>query len=309
MVEEKARQALSTINAYVGGPYRLDLVDPAVLQPAPKNARYMTAEQFKSLKENVSKDGRLGSVPLCWRLPSGGYRVLSGNHRVKAAVSAGVNLVIILYTDRELSRSEEVSIQLSHNSISGQDDPKVLRDLWDEIATVEWKHYSGLDDKLLEQLAAVNMPAISEIRLDTRAATFIFLPEELDRLEELFKYARSLACTKDLFLVRLADYDRCLDALTKTEAAYNVINGATALGIVLDLFEANQDQLQEGWLNEETGDLKHKKLVPLSSLFGSDEVPVAVALKLKKALDHIEDLDPKKKWRALETWAEREIAG
>jgi ParB-like chromosome segregation protein Spo0J len=45
----------------------------------------MKAPQFKRLVENIRRDGVLTQLPLVYR-----GRILSGNHRVRAAIEAGL---------------------------------------------------------------------------------------------------------------------------------------------------------------------------------------------------------------------------
>ena len=48
-----------------------------------KNARYMTPQEFSQLVANIKQDGKLMGVPVVYR-----GEVLSGNHRVRAAIKA-----------------------------------------------------------------------------------------------------------------------------------------------------------------------------------------------------------------------------
>ena len=52
---EEIREVLNLLNEKLAGlfPYRLELVNPGELQLLDKNARYMKAEQFQALVENV----------------------------------------------------------------------------------------------------------------------------------------------------------------------------------------------------------------------------------------------------------------
>ena len=95
---QEIREALNLLNEKLAGlfPYRLELAAPDELGLLEKNARYMKAEQFQNLVENVKKDGNLSSLPLCYREKDGKLRVLSGNHRVMAARQAGVEQVLVL---------------------------------------------------------------------------------------------------------------------------------------------------------------------------------------------------------------------
>ena len=122
MVAEESLAAIAGINASLEGqPYKAAVVPIEGLELLEKNARFMRSETFRNLVENIKRDGGLSSVPFCLKLGDR-YRVLSGNHRVQAAQEAGVKRLLVLYTDRELSREEQVSIQLSHNAIVGEDD-------------------------------------------------------------------------------------------------------------------------------------------------------------------------------------------
>lgn len=259
---------------------------------------------------NVKRDGSLGSVSLCWQRGADAYRVLSGNHRVQAAKEAGLKQVLVLYTDRELTRQEEVAIQLSHNAIVGQDDPATLKELWQEIGDVEMKTYAGLDDKTLALLDKLSLGSLSEIDLDTRLVSFVFLPEELQRLDDLAKRLKELMAADDVYLMRMAEYDRLLDALTGTRDAYNVRNGATALMLILDTFERHLTDLAEGWCDGDKP--KHDKWVPLASIFGTVNVPPAAGLVMRKALAKMEakgDVTPKALWQALEYWSADYLSG
>ena len=62
---EEISEILKLLNEKLAGlfPYRLELVDPGELKLLDKNARYMKAEQFQSLVENVRKDGNLSPCP------------------------------------------------------------------------------------------------------------------------------------------------------------------------------------------------------------------------------------------------------
>ena len=89
MVEEQTRSEVDRLNeGLINHPYKLALVNVSELEFLEKNARYMTNEMFRNLVDNIKRDGGLSSVPLCWKHDDK-YRVLSGNHRCRAAIEAG----------------------------------------------------------------------------------------------------------------------------------------------------------------------------------------------------------------------------
>ena len=215
-----------------------------------KNARFMRAEQYRLLVDNIRRDGCLTSVPFAIKTsdPSTGsgqcrYKILSGNHRVKAAQDAGLTEIAILYTDQELSHQKQVAIQLSHNAIAGQDDLAILRELYDEIADVTLKAYSGIDDVLLGRMEPPDLDPLSEKGLEYRIVSIAFLPEEVERAGAVFAKVLEQATGDVTWVNRRAEYDRFLDALTIAKAQAGVRNTATAFGLLLDMVKRHLDEV------------------------------------------------------------------
>lgn len=312
MVEEQTRSEVDRLNeGLINHPYKLALVNVSELEFLEKNARYMTNEMFRNLVDNIKRDGGLSSVPLCWKHDDK-YRVLSGNHRCRAAIEAGLEEVLVLFTDRDLSKQEQIAIELSHNAIDGKDDMAILKELWDEIDDVSLKYYAGLDDKVLEEMEKAALASLSEVKLDYRSLTFLFLPHEVDMLDEAFAHAVECGGIQDtVYINRIDDFKRLLDSQSKVQASYDVKNSATSLMLILDVFMRHQEDLQEGYIDDE-GELKHKNKVPLSSIFGDDNISAAAALTLKKAVDRMVDkgeVETKQRTDFLRIMAERYLAG
>ncbi len=209
-----------------------------------KNARFMQVEQYRRLVDNIRRDGCLTSIPFAVK-QKGRYTILSGNHRIKAAKDAGLEEVMLLYTEQKLNRAQQVAIQLSHNAIAGQDDMAILRELYDEINNVAWMEYSGLDDVLLGKMIPPELDPLSEKGLEYRIVSIMFLPEEVKRAEKLFQKVLELATGHKTWVNRRAEYDRLLDALTFAKAKAGVKNTATALGLMLDVVENHLDEIPE----------------------------------------------------------------
>jgi hypothetical protein len=241
MVDAESRERLGRVNGR-GGKFKVDVVPIDRLELLEKNARYMTNEQFTNLVGNLRKDGELSSVPFCLKVGDR-YRVLSGNHRVKAAQEAGIAEVLILYREEPMSRGEEVATILSHNAISGQDDLQTLRELYEEIQDVDLRYYSGLDDTTLEKMEKLSLPPLSEIPLEYRQVAFVFLPEEADRLAAVTGEALDRVRGDEAYLARFGDYDRFLDTLEAVKQATNVKNVATVIMLMLEVVEKHMDEL------------------------------------------------------------------
>jgi hypothetical protein len=207
-----------------------------------KNARYMPVEQYRRLVENIRSDGALTSVPFAVRR-DGRYLILSGNHRVRAAGDAGLSDVLLLFTEADLSRQQQVAIQISHNALVGQDDLAILRELFDELDDVTLRGYSGLDDATLGRMEPPKLEPLSDAQLEYRIVSIGFLPHEADRAEALFKRVLEEAQGDALWVNRYAEYDRLLDALTLAKEQAGVKNTATAFMLLLDIAERHLDEL------------------------------------------------------------------
>lgn len=94
--ETLLEDALKQVSAEMyGGAVELRAVDPKRLVYLKRNARYFTKATFDQLVANVEADRRLSSVPYCLEQSDGALLVVSGNHRVKAAVKAGLGRILV----------------------------------------------------------------------------------------------------------------------------------------------------------------------------------------------------------------------
>ncbi|MEV4705439.1 ParB N-terminal domain-containing protein [Actinoplanes sp. NPDC049316] len=295
---------------------RIETVDPKSLTLLEVNARFMRKETFDRLVANVRRDGGLTSVPLVWDDTAGGRRVvLSGNHRVMAAIEAGVEAIDIMVVDQPLSRARQVALQLSHNAIEGEDDPATLKHLYDELDDVDWRAYSGLDDKQLGLLADLDLEGLSEANLDFASVQLVFLPQELDAARAAFDEARGLTQADARWLAAYGDYEATLDALATAHGAHNVGNVATALGIILAVFERHLGELRDGvWYDPEAGEplVNARQLVPIETVLETRSMPADAAAVFARAVDTAVrrgDVPAEQRWRALELFAADYLAG
>lgn len=255
-------------------------MDPRELKLLEVNARYMRHEMFQQLVVNIRRDGKLTSVPFAW-YDGSEYEVLSGNHRVAAAVEAGLASIEVMLTDDELTDDQRIAIQLSHNAISGEDDPQLLRQLFERIGNVDMRLYSGLDDQALDLLSEVDPISFTEASLKFANVSMIFLPEDLAEAQAILGEALTSASGADeIWLNRIPEYDSLLDALDTTSSAHGIRNTATAMMIIMEMFRAHIGDLAEAI--EERGD---SEWVPISVLLGTDKIPVSLARGLAKRID------------------------
>lgn len=302
------------------------LIDPAKLKLLEVNARYMRHEVFSRLTENIKRDKGLTSVPFCAiyqyyqvgddiPLDADGepvFEVLSGNHRVMAAIEAGVSEIQVMVTRDPLTKDQRRAIQLSHNEITGEDDPSILKLIYSSIENVDWKMYSGLDDKKLQLLEDVKPGGLSEANLDFQTISMVFLPDEIERVKEVWDLTKkSLAGSKGAWLASWAQYDEFMDTLDDTSRAHGIKNVATALLVVLEIFTRHIDDLTEGFLDHDGGPKKTGGMhVPIRSVLGTHHFPaatVAATRKLAEILISKGVVSSDKRYEALDWAVQRAI--
>lgn len=264
----------------------IEEIQLAELKPQKLNARYMRQEQFQQLVANLKLDGVLTSTPLVYRDDDGDH-IISGHHRVRAGLAAGIVAAPCLVIVEPKTLGELRALQISHNAISGEDDPATLKLLYEEIDDADLRQYTGLDDKMLDLMQKVDLTSLSEANLDFSTISLVFLPHELAAAEEALRAAMEVTLADERWMAGYRDYDRTLSALEKTHKAYKVGNVATALGIILSMFERHQMDLQEGWL--EDGAPVHTGDVPMASVFGRDTLKSESAAIIAKAVNGEED--------------------
>src|SRR3972149_11690334 len=97
-MDQEIQKALEELNTQLAGkyPYKLYMANASEIDFLEKNARFMSKEQFSSLAKNIETDGALTSMPLCYKQKNGRLLVVSGNHRIKAGIKAGINDFLVL---------------------------------------------------------------------------------------------------------------------------------------------------------------------------------------------------------------------
>jgi hypothetical protein len=160
-------------------------VSPLSLKEQNKNARVQSNGTFKSLVRNVKKRGALEGLPFCARTGTE-FWIISGHHRVRAAIQAGLASIIVLCDPSARTRGEIVAKQVAHNSINGSDDPAVLLQLLDEIDDVDAMLEASVDRDAIEKLASAPANASDvAVDYDWKLVTFAFLPKHIKDLEQL----------------------------------------------------------------------------------------------------------------------------
>jgi len=218
----------------------LRILAPKGIQLRRENARYMKRDVFRQLVENVRGDDRLSSVPLCFENRDGRVEVLSGNHRVKAAVEAGLEWIMVMVLLGDVAEGRQIAIQLSHNAIVGEDDESILASLWQKIDDVKDRLYSGLTSEQVGDIPEIELVNFSTPSITTRTMMFAFTPHELERLDEVLQELSALPAANMTYLAPAELYEPFFTGIQRVKQRDNIKDGSLALAQLLGIIESEE---------------------------------------------------------------------
>lgn len=176
------------------------------IQEAELNPQIMKESDFKRLVNNIKKDGILTSAPLLMKQEGKKYICISGHHRIKAAIKAGLKKIICAIIP-EVDISTRLRLQLVHNDIHGEPDQELVKQLQQKISEEDLK----LCEIMIDQVEKED--EIIEVKLpDFRYINICLLPES----EESFKELIDLLSDDDSekYLIEKEDYQYIQKMLT-----------------------------------------------------------------------------------------------
>lgn len=258
-------------------------VNPRDIKLLEVNARFMNANEFQRLVENVKRDGCLTQLPFCVYNDNWDLEVLSGNHRVQAAIEAGLEEIEVQVTEEKLTKDQRIGIQLSHNAISGKDDMEILKQLYESIDDVNMKAYSGLDDETLKILDNITTQSMSYSGLKYQILNIMFLPSEIEEIKSVMKEVMKEVRNNDALMVRMSEYDKYLDTLNEVSKGSRIKNTAVGFIAMLEIVKNHMEELKEVWID----DAKDKEYVPISTIVGRSDIKAKDGRILNKAVERL----------------------
>jgi len=214
-----------------------------------KNARVMPPEMMERLTQNIRDEGRIESLPFGVLRGDGETQhveLVSGHHRVRAAIAAGVlEFPMLLDTRGDLSSDRVKSKQLAHNAISGVDNESVLREIFSEIRSVEARleAFVSVDDKFLtgigQPLRAIN----EEIAIRWPVLAIAFLPKQKEALDKIaVRLAKQIAKdVDDVWVISEEAAQLFSDTLTRLGKAYDIRTNGNILARMVEIVNAQLD--------------------------------------------------------------------
>lgn len=237
--EKENRELLAVSEELFSGTMILQIVNPNELVFLKENARYFKRETFRQLRENIQSDKKLSSVPLCYRLDDGKYEIISGNHRVRASIDAGLEKILVLVITEELSKSKRIAMQLSHNALVGEDDESILASLWEQIDSINDKLYAGLDSNSIKELADdIEFVNFSTPQVSTHLVSFAFSDGETERLSQIIDELENTAKKSTaVFMGMKEQYEPFMKIIADIKHAEKIKDSSLALVKIISIGE------------------------------------------------------------------------
>lgn len=203
---------------------------------AKMNANRMTDEEQTRLTKNIKMSG-LSSVITCFRRTDDGkYVIISGHHRYRSCVSLGYKELGVLYADeQDLSSDEILAIQTSHNSLHGTDDKNILKKLFEQIQSIDFKEFAYID---IDEIGSIDISSASFTpEMEEYTVSVVLYRNDMSRLKDLLGLLDEATSKSDLVI--LADggntEDLMLEVMKKVKDKFDIRSSSTAFCKILEL--------------------------------------------------------------------------
>lgn len=202
----------------------------------------MEPVMFKQLVDNIRTDGGLTSYPLAYLDNDDSLELLSGHHRTEAAIEAGFPEGDVIVIKTRLSEERKRAIQISHNSLTGKDDPSLLASLWEGM-DLDSKRYSGLTDADIRKFGDIKLDGIGAVAPKFEETTFLFLPTDAGIVDEALKRFGKGKPGQNIHAATLETWDRFFDTIVRVKEGLKVYNSGIALVTMCELAMERLDQI------------------------------------------------------------------
>jgi hypothetical protein len=220
------------------------VVSPSEVMEQEINARVMPPEMFKRLQKNMQSENRMESVIFGVKKKDS-FTVISGHHRLRAAIAAGIKEILFLADTRDLPISKIRAKQIAHNAIDGEDDEETLKRMLEQIDNIDDLLESYVDPELVSigEPQEINLDDIS-VEFPWRYISFVFLPHQSERFNEL---CDMLPDSEDLVgIVSMDVFDEFKDTLLRIGKADNIRSVGAIVSRMVDICHEYLNEKENG---------------------------------------------------------------
>ncbi len=207
------------------------------------NAQVMDDRKMKILTSNIKNRGTLESLPYIHK-KGDTFSIVSGHHRVRAANAAGLKTIYGLVDTIDLTESQIVSKQISHNELVGQADSEILGELVKKMKEVDDIIASGLPEKFLNQIAQQSpVMDLPQLDFDWRTLQLVFLPEQLKEFQSLVRMVDSKA--EFVGVANVSQFDEFSKAMVQFGKTRNIKSIGATIQLLTEIALREVEQWQD----------------------------------------------------------------
>jgi len=207
------------------------------IEESPINAQSMNEKDFNRLVKNLKRDGVLTSSPLLMD-QTGKQKTMciSGHHRIKAAIKAGIEGCVCLISD-ELDDSTRIRLQVAHNDIHGEPN--------EDILAIMQQSLSDIDISLVDSTDMENIiKEAQEVSIDIPQFRYInicLVEKSRERfVDMLLKLEKADAIN---YIIDNKEYEQIKDLLTVAfDKGFKT--AGQAIGVFMDIVDNNKDEIK-----------------------------------------------------------------
>ena len=205
----------------------------------------MDEKVFDRLEENIAHDGILTQLPFVQKLPNGRYEIISGNHRIKAAKKAGLLSVWCITCEVTLPEDEKIRIQISHNTIRGEHNALILKEILGDIEDIDAIRRSGADiDISTLKIDKIEFKSIDANALDIRQVVLYFTNPDIRALDRLISNIDThLTGSSRVYLAEHKKFKEFIEAIVKVKSEANIVSSGMALSLIIEYANNNVDNI------------------------------------------------------------------
>ena len=234
------QEKLDEVNNLIA-PYKLAYVSPVNdCVPLEKNCHYMEKGTLDKLTANVAEDGFLSQLPFAMKRSDGKYLILSGNHRLKASIKASLEHILILYID-EVDKDKQIAYQLSHNALIGKDDAQMLKEIYEEMRSIEAREFSGLNGVNFIDASKIPTASINDGDIELTEIKFLFTESRSNDVKGVLAELEKQKLSEDCSIV-VGSYEEFIKVVTEVKKTYNIKSNTVAFARMIDICK---DHLKE----------------------------------------------------------------
>lgn len=217
------------------------LVDIALLKEQSVNARAMASDAFLQLTHNIGNRGALESLPLCAATDKG-IEIISGHHRVRAARKAELTQIWVLVDVSGITGDQLRAKQLAHNSLQGEDNQDLVRQIFDSIEDIEARieafvqpDLSGLDNEF-----SLNQKDFL-VEFETKVCVLLFLPVQHSIFQKAIADLEAMGEIDSVYLAQREEYETMVALLGEASEHYEIKSTPTLFAKMAEIVRAHME--------------------------------------------------------------------